>query len=99
MANSKTDKPLVRNMVLACLAAILLFHFAWLRQLGTNYHNAFFAIVDILAFAVFAWQSFVAYVQADNPNKEWRRKVVVGVAVFLCIWAGAWAAGVNEKVL
>jgi 4-hydroxybenzoate polyprenyltransferase len=98
MANSKSDKSLVRNMVLACLGAILIFHFAWLKQLITNYHNLLFAIGDIALLVLFAWQSKISYEQADNPNKEWRRWVVVLIAAALCLWAGGWAAYLNEKI-
>lgn len=98
MANSKSDKPLVIKMMLVCVGAILLFHFGWLNQLMTNYQNALFAIGDIVLLVLFAWQSIGAYTQADDPNREWRRYVVVGLAVALCAWAGGWAAYVNELV-
>lgn len=98
MSNSKSDKPLVIKMVLVCLGAILLFHFAWFSQLMTNYHNALFAIGDIIMLALFAWQSILSYADADDPNKEWRRRLVVFLAVALCAWAGGWAAYVNELV-
>jgi hypothetical protein len=97
MAN-KSDKPLVIKMVLVCIGAIWLFHFGWFNQLMTNYHNALFAIGDTVLLGLFVWQSIGAYTQADNPNKEWKRYVVVGVAVALCAWAGGWAAYVNELV-
>lgn len=89
---------MVQKMVLFCLGAILIFHFAWFHQLVTNYHNLLFAIGDIVMLALFAWQSKLCYDQADDPNKEWRRYLVVFLTVALCAWAGGWAAYQNELV-
>lgn len=99
MSNSKSDKPLVRNMIITCVLAILIFHFAWFRHLGINLGNWVFTIVDGGLIAAFIVESIGAYRYADDPNKEWKRWVVVITAAALCIWAGGWAAGVNERVL
>lgn len=99
MTNSKTDKPLVRNMIIACVAAILIFHFAWFRQLTVNLHEWLFVAGDIIMVAAFGYYSGKSYKNADDPNKEYYRYIVVALAVALCIWAGAWAAYVNEQVL
>lgn len=99
MTNSKSDKPLVRNMIIFCMLAILIFHFAWFNQLMINYHNALFAVVDGILFGFFVGIGVNAYNKSDDPNKEWLRYIVVALAVTLCVWAGGWAAGVNEKVL
>lgn len=99
MANKKSDKPLVRNTIIGCVLAIAIFHFAWYKQLALNYHNAFFGIVDLLLLAFFGLMSAAAYKNADDPNKEWLRWVIVLTAVASCAWAGGWAAYVNEQVL
>lgn len=99
MSNSKSDKPLVRNLTIGCLVAILVFHFAWFRQLMTNYHNPFFVVVDLLLLGVFCFVSERAHALADDPNKEWLRVVQVVIAVALCAWGAGWAVGLNEKVL
>lgn len=99
MSNSKSDKSFVIKMLIGCVAAILIFHFAWFRQLGINLGNWFFTIIDGGLIAAFIVEGIGAYRYADEPNKEWKRYVVVVLAVILCIWAGGWAAGVNEKVL
>lgn len=99
MANSKSDRPLVRNTIIGCVLAILIFHFAWFKQMAINYRSPVFSIVDVLLVAGFGYFGYISYRYADDPNEEWNRKVVVGIAVALCIWAGAWAAYVNEKVL
>lgn len=98
MANSKSDKPLVRNMIIACVVAILIFHFAWFRQLTVNLHEWLFVAGDIVMLAAFGYFCNASYKEADDPNKEYYRYIVVATAVVLCIWAGAWAAYVNEIV-
>lgn len=96
--SNKSDKPLVRNTIIFCVIAILVFHFAWSNQLFHNYHNLLFAFGDLLLLILFGVYSAQAYKQADDPNKDWKRVVMVGFAVALCVWAGAWAAGYNERV-
>lgn len=99
MSNSKSDKPLVIRMIAACSAAILIFHFAWFRQLTINLHEWLFVVGDIVLLIAFSYFSNTSYKNADDPNKEYNRYIVVAFAVAICIWAGAWAAYVNEKVL
>lgn len=99
MANSKSDKPLVRNLIIGCVVAILIFHFAWFRQLTVNLHDWLFVIGDIILIALFGYSSGKAYKLADDPNNEWLRWATALLAVAICAWAGGWAAYVNEKVL
>ena len=98
MAISKSDKPLVRNMIIVCVVAILIFHFAWLKQLVVNMHEWLFVIGDTIMIGIFGYFSAESYKQADDPNKEYYRYLVVGLAAALCLWAGGWAAYVNELV-
>ena len=99
MSKSKSDKPLVIKMIAACIAAILIFHFAWFRQLAVNLHEWLFVTGDIILLIAFSYFSNASYKYADDPNKEYNRYIVVALAAALCLWAGAWAAYVNEKVL
>lgn len=99
MANSKSDKGYILRWIFGCLAAILLFHFAWPTQYFTNLKNGLFAIVDIFLFAGFVISAVIAYLKADDPNKDNWRKVFIAFTVVSAIWAAGWAAGLNEKVL
>jgi putative Mn2+ efflux pump MntP len=98
MANSKSDKPLVRNTIIFCVITILAFHFGWTTQYFINLHNTFFLIVDFGLMALFAWQAKSAYAHADDPNKDWKRLFIVALTVASSLWAGGWAVGLNERV-
>ena len=98
MAN-KSDKPLVRNTIIACLLAILIFHFGWSRQLSINLDNWLFTLIDGLLIGGFIVEAIGAYKYADDPNKDWKRIVIIAFAIALCIWAGGWAAYVNDRVV
>lgn len=98
MPNQKSDKPLVRNLIIACVAAILIFHFAWSNQYFVNLHNIWFLLVDFGLLIAFAYQAQGAYQYADDPNKDWKRVVIIILAAISCIWAAGWSAGLNEKV-
>lgn len=97
MPNQKSDKPLVRNVIIFCVLAILIFHFAWSNEYFANLHNLFFLIVDFGLLILFAYQAHGAYQHADDPNKDWKRYVIIGIALASCLWAGGWAAGYNER--
>jgi hypothetical protein len=96
--SSKSDKPLVRNLIIGCIIAVLIFHFAWAKQLFYNLGNPLFSVVDGLLIGLFIAEAIGSFRQADDPNKEWKRKLLAAITVALCIWAGGWAAGNNEKV-
>lgn len=95
---NKSDKALVRNMIIVCVGIILLFHFAWANQYFINLGNAFFTIVDLALISAFVYHAVGAYKMADDPNKDWKRYVVVILTAVSSIWAAAWAAGLNERV-
>lgn len=95
---NKSDKPLVRNMILICIVVILVFHLAWAHNYWVNLGNALFIIVDIALLILFGYQANSAYKFADDPNKDWKRYVVVGLALLSSIWAAGWSAGLNERV-
>lgn len=98
MSNSKSDKKLVGILIAVCSLAILIFHFAWAKFLFMNYSKPFFATLDIVVLLAFAWASFEAYKNADDPNKDWLRKFVVVLAVVSCIWAAAWSTGLMNNL-
>lgn len=98
MSNSKSDKPLVRNLIIGCLAAVLIFHFAWAKYLFANYSRAGFAVIDIVVAVAFVLAANVAYKNADDPNKDYWRWVTVIVAVASCIWAAAWSTGLMNNL-
>src|SRR5687768_14867036 len=91
MSNSKSDKGLVAIMIIACTVVIAIFHFAWAKYLFMNYGRPLFAALDIILVLIYAYTSFCAYKNADDPNKEWQRWAVVVIAVISSIWAAAWS--------
>lgn len=95
--SSKSDKSLVLKTVAVCIVAILVFTFAWAKQFFHNLDNWVFTLIEGGLIAFFIVESIGAYRYADDPNKEWKRVVVVVCAVALCAWAGGWAAGNNER--
>jgi predicted membrane chloride channel (bestrophin family) len=95
---NKSDKSLVRNMILFCIGTVLLFHLAWAHNYFINLGNWLFAIVDIALLILFAYQANSAYKYADDPNKDWKRYVIIGLALLSSIWAAAWSAGLNEGI-
>jgi hypothetical protein len=99
MSNSKSDKPLVRNWIIGCVITILIFHFAWAKYLIMNYHRSvFFTVVDIVLFLAFGIGAFIAYENADDPNKDTWRKEFIWLAVISCIWAAAWSTGLMNNL-
>lgn len=94
----KSDKPQVRNLIIGCVIAILIFHFAWPQQYITNLGNMFFLAVDFILLIVFGVQSASAYKYAEESTKEWKRVVIVCLAVLSSAWAAGWSAGLNERV-
>lgn len=98
MANQKSDKPLVRNLIIGCIIAILIFHFAWSNQYFANLHNILFLLVDFGLLILFAFQAAAAYKYADEPNKDKKRVYLLVIAAASIIWAASWSAGLNERV-
>jgi len=97
MSNTKSDKPLVLKMVAVCIIAILLFTFGWTKQFLSNLDIWYFTLIEGGLLAVFIVESIGSYRYADDPNKEWKRVVVVVFAVACCAWAAGWSCGVNGK--
>lgn len=98
MTNQKSDKPLVRNWIIASLIAITVVHIIWWNQLFHQGNPSVFVVIDVILLAVFSLMAVQAYSGADDPNKEWKLKVVIGLTVAILLWAGGWAAGINERV-
>lgn len=97
--DSKSDKGYVLRFIIACLAAILIFHFAWTPYLLQNWSNSlFFTIGDILLFAGFTGVSVKAYKEADDPNFDYMRYVFMVIAIASCIWAAAWSTGLMNNI-
>jgi hypothetical protein len=97
MAN-KSDKSLVGILIAACSVIILIFHFAWAKYLFANYSQAGFAVVDIVILVSFAGASFIAYKNADDPNKDHWRWALVLLAIASSIWAAAWSTGLMNNL-
>ena len=91
------DKGIVRNMVIGCVVAILIFNFAWLSKFTHNLSNWFFTLVYGLLLGAFVIEAIGAIRYADDDKKRWKRFVALALAVALCAWLGGWAAGSNEK--
>lgn len=96
---SKSEKKLVLGIVGACLAVIAIFHFAWTPYLLQNWsNNLLFTGIDALLFGAFGITSVIAYKQADDPNYDYLRKLVIWVAVASSIWAAAWSTGLMNNI-
>lgn len=95
---SKSDKSLVGILIAACSVVILIFHFAWTKYLFANYSLLGFSVIDVVLLLSFAGASYVAYKNADDPNKDSWRWVVVVLAVVSSIWAAAWSTGLMNNI-
>lgn len=98
MTNSKSDKGLVGILIAACAVVIAIFHFAWAHYLFMNYSRPLFALFDIALILAFAWASIKGYNNADDPNKDWLRWVIILIAVGSSIWAAAWSTGLMNNI-
>lgn len=92
-----SDKSIVRNMIIGCVVAILIFHFAWLSHFIRNLSNPLFDIVYGGLTALFIVEAIGAYRYADDEKKDWKRKFLIAITVVILVWLGGWAAGNNEK--
>jgi hypothetical protein len=96
---SKSEKGYILRWIIACLAVITIFHFAWAPYLLQNWHGSLlFTGVDALLFGVFGVTSYIAYKQADDPNYDYMRKIFIWVAVASSIWAAAWSTGLMNNI-
>lgn len=96
---SKSEKGLVLKWIGGCLAAILIFHFAWASYLFQNWNsNLLFTGVDILLFGVFGLTSYLAYKQADDPNYDYLRRIFIIISIASSIWAAAWSTGLMNNI-
>lgn len=96
---SKSEKGYVLRWIIGCLAAILVFHFAWAPYLFMNWNsNLLFTGVDALLFGAFGGTSIIAYKQADDPNFDYMHKVFIWLAVASSIWAAAWSTGLMNNI-
>lgn len=95
----KSEKGYVMRWIIACTAAILLFHFAWTPYLLQNWKdNLLFTAIDAILFLGFISSSYSAYVQADAPEYEYLRKIFIWIAVASSIWAAAWSTGLMNNI-
>jgi hypothetical protein len=92
-----SDKSIVRNLIIGCIAAILIFHVAWLSKFIHNLSNPVFALVYGAVVAFFIIEAIGAYRYADDDAKDWKRKLLLLITVLILGWLGGWAAGNNEK--
>jgi hypothetical protein len=92
-----SDKSIVRNLILGCIAAILIFHFAWFSKFTHNLTIPVFAIIYGGLIAVFIVEAIGAYRYSDDDKKDWKRKFLLAITVAILAWLGGWAAGNNEK--
>jgi hypothetical protein len=96
---SKSDKKNVLLWILGCLAAILIFHFAWTPYLLQNWSKSLlFTGVDVLLFGAFGITSVIAYKQADDPEYDYLRRIFIWIAVASSIWAAAWSTGLMNNI-
>lgn len=95
--NAVSDKKIVRNLILGCITAILIFHLVWLSKFKHNLSNPVFAVIYGVVMAVFIVEAIGAYRYADDDSKDWKRKFLLVITVAILGWLGGWAAGNNEK--
>lgn len=95
---NKSDKPLVRNMIIFCTCVVLLFHLAWAKLYFVNLGKPIFTIIDLLLLVAFIYWSWRAYTYADDPKKDRTRYVVIAITILSSLWAAGWSAGLNERI-
>lgn len=97
MSNTKSDKSYVLKMVAACIGAILLFTFAWTKQFLGNLDIWYFTLIEGGLLAAFIVECIGSYRYADDPNKEWKRYLIIALTVACCAWAAGWSCGSNGE--
>lgn len=97
MANEKSDKALVIKMVAACICAILIFTFAWTKQFLSNLDIWYFTLIEGGLLAAFIVECVGCYHYSEDPAKDWKRYLVIGLTLACCAWAAGWSCGVNGK--
>jgi len=95
--NAVSDKKIVRNLIIGCGAAILLFHLAWLSKFFNHMGNPVFDLIYAALMTTFVIEAIGAYRYADDDSKDWKRKLLLAITVVILVWLGSWAAGNNEK--
>ena len=96
---NKSEKSGVLLLIGGCLAAILIFHFAWATYLFQNWNtNTLFTIVDAVLAILFGGSSIIAYKNADDPNYDYWHRILIGIAVASSIWAAAWSTGLMNNI-
>lgn len=95
--NAVSDKSIVRNMIIGCIAAILIFLFAWFSKFTHNLSNWVFSIGFGILLGGFIVEAIGTYKYADDDSKDWKRKLLLAITVVILCWLGGWAAGNNEK--
>lgn len=100
--SNKSDKPLALKTIFGSLAAVIISYIllaVFSHQVGGNFKNPVYYVIVIILGLLFLLQSIKAYKVADSgTNDNSSRAIVIGIAVVIIIWAGAWVAGSNEKV-
>lgn len=80
------------------LIAALIFHFAWPTELAVNYHNGWFAGVDMILWAAFAVFTVWWYKDAETEYSLWVPYAVFFNTIALIGWSAGWAVGLLDRI-
>lgn len=95
MATSKSDKPLVRNLIIGVAATIALFVGVFIPEF--KYFSAGLGALVIAAIAATGYLSYKAYVTADDPNKDYFRKGLIATALVAIVAIGLKGSTVRSE--
>lgn len=95
--NPNSDKKRVLYLISICAAVVLIFSFAWAKQFFHNLNTWWYSLIEGGLITGFVIESIGAYRYSEDPNKEWKRAIVVLFTIALIGWAAGWSAGSNEK--
>lgn len=92
MANKENEKRFVLPLIGVCALAIIIFHWVYWPEFTTLTHDTFFIILDIAGIAGFLIASWLAWKHREGSKENLTRWVTILIAVFICIWVGAWCS-------
>lgn len=95
MTNEYLDKPRYKWFLLGTSLAILIFHFAWFKNLLANFHKPVFLIFDVLLIAAYVIEAIGMLRHAEDEKGDIKVRLVIYLALAICLWTGGWASGVN----
>lgn len=91
-ANPENEKKFVLPLILGCAAAIIIFHAVYWPEFQTLTHDTLFIVLDIVGLLGFLYLSYLAWKNREGSKENTTRWLALLIAVFICIWVGAWCS-------